>query len=173
MPHVARDSNTSTANSDVLTNPTSLSSLDNVSPIDRAYQQQQGLQQQRLPQTIQQRNANIQNQLPPLSPAVSGFSFKDEMDPPSPTSMGPYGEVQPVQPMNSHSPVSPKEFEAERQRRASRAMSKANIQRFEDNFQYKEHHDLSAVEKIRREAPVVAELRTNVIVSFWFINELV
>jgi hypothetical protein len=150
MPHAAKDSSTSTANSDILTNPTSVSSVDIfASPIVG----NQPLRVQRL-QSIAP---------PPISPTAGGFVLRGgRMDSPSPTSMSGFGgQVQPLMHSPMQSPTT-QTFEVERQRRAS----KATIQRFEDNFMYKEHHDSSTVDKIRKESPVIAELRTNVIVSF-------
>jgi hypothetical protein len=153
MPHAAKDSSTSTANSDILTNPTSVSSLDHCSsPVDP---RTQGNHQPLRVQRLQQSSTSAQ-----VSPTVGTFAAASrKMDSPSPTSMSGFGQVQPLQsPLQS--PTN-QNFEVERQRRAS----KATIQRFEDNFMYKEHHDSSSVDKIRRESPVIAELRTNVIVS--------
>jgi len=43
--------------------------------------------------------------------------------------------------------------------------SKRRTQYFEEQFQYKDNAVGSARERVQREAPVIAELRTNVIVS--------
>jgi hypothetical protein len=43
--------------------------------------------------------------------------------------------------------------------------SRSRAQYYEDSFAYKEGHGQSARERVTKDAPIVAELRTNVIVS--------
>jgi hypothetical protein len=46
--------------------------------------------------------------------------------------------------------------------------SKRRTQYYEDSFAYKDGHGQSAKERIQKDSPVVAELKTNVIVGcFW------
>lgn len=53
----------------------------------------------------------------------------------------------------------------EREDNLKRQESRRRTQWYEDQFAYKPNHINQATEKIMKEAPVIAELRTNVIVS--------
>jgi hypothetical protein len=46
----------------------------------------------------------------------------------------------------------------------SKELSKRKIQYFEDQFAYKDNWESNAAAQVRRESPVIAELRTNIIV---------
>jgi hypothetical protein len=46
----------------------------------------------------------------------------------------------------------------------SKELSERKIQYFEDQFAYKDDWESNAAARVRRESPVIAELRTNIIV---------
>lgn len=46
----------------------------------------------------------------------------------------------------------------------SKELSKRKIEYFEDQFAYKDDWESNAAARVRRESPVIAELRTNIVV---------
>lgn len=93
------------------------------------------------------------------SPAVTGFTFTD-LQPLEPTNTDlsfnfPHVLIPPVQPAEKARMMSNGATEA----------SKRRTQYYEDSFAYKDGHGQSAKERIQKDSPVVAELRTNVIVG--------
>lgn len=107
---------------------------------------------------------HLPNQDIPLdSPAVTGFTFTD-LEPLKPleptTSDPPYSYPHAVTPL-----AQPEEQDANMAGSAVTEASKRRTQYYEDSFAYKDGHGQSAKERIQKDSPVVAELKTNVIVS--------
>jgi hypothetical protein len=107
-----------------------------------------------------------------LSPGLAGFSFgSNHSEPTSPTCVDhePLLPVQPrkesMRPIKWDSPGSPRELDQDASRRASRAAdSRRNSESFEDSFAYKDDWETHKRDNAVRHSPIVAELRTNVIV---------
>lgn len=105
-----------------------------------------------------------------LSPALAGFSFTDHSEPASPTRQT-HEPLQPVRerkesmrPIDWDSPGSPREVDPDKaSQRASNARRKTEF--WEDSFSYKDDWETHQRDKAVRDSPIVAELRTNVIVS--------
>lgn len=92
------------------------------------------------------------------SPAVTGFTFTD-LEPLAPilTDLS-FDFPQVVKP-------SAQAMEKDARMTGSEA-SKRRTQYYEDSFAYKDGHGQSAKERIQKDSPVVAELKTNVIVCY-------
>ncbi|RDI78798.1 hypothetical protein Vi05172_g11193 [Venturia inaequalis] len=107
---------------------------------------------------------HLPNQDIPLdSPAVTGFTFTD-LEPLKPleptTSDPPYSYPHAVTPL-----AQPEEQDANMAGSAVTEASKRRTQYYEDSFAYKDGHGQSAKERIQKDSPVVAELKTNVIIK--------
>lgn len=99
------------------------------------------------------------------SPAITGFTFTD---------LEPLEPLEPLKPANSslfydypHAlPLAQQEEQdANMMGSGVTEASKRRTQYYEDSFAYKDGHGQSAKERIQKDSPVVAELKTNVIVS--------
>lgn len=157
MPHSQhRDSTTSTAPSDEYTTATTPSSLDGFSQ----------------PSSFTLNVASTMKVVP-LSPAVGGFSFDTGSEPSSPTNVHSSEHHQPVRDPNDimrhvdrDAPGSPRNFDGNRKSSRttdSRRMTKLSY--FEESFGYRHDWETNMHEKVIKDSPVLAELRTNVIVS--------
>ncbi|TID17746.1 hypothetical protein E2P81_ATG10723 [Venturia nashicola] len=97
------------------------------------------------------------------SPAITGFTFTD-LEP-----------LKPLEPTNSDlshdyphavTPYAqPEEQDANMVSNGVTEASKRRTQYYEDSFAYKDGHGQSAKERIQKDSPVVAELKTNVIIK--------
>jgi hypothetical protein len=104
-----------------------------------------------------------------LSPALAGFSFGNHSEPASPTRVD-HEPLRPVQerkesmrPIEWDSPGSPREVDASR--KSSRAAEgRRRTEFFEDSFAYKDDWETHQRDNAVKQSPIVAELRTNVIV---------
>ncbi|QDS77825.1 hypothetical protein FKW77_006113 [Venturia effusa] len=97
------------------------------------------------------------------SPAVTGFTFTD---------LEPLKPLEPTKPDSSahraHAFVpltQPEEQEGNMMGSGVTEASKRRTQYYEDSFAYKDGHGQSAKERIQKDSPVVAELKTNVIIK--------
>jgi len=151
MPHMTKISNSS-AGSDILSSATT-----NPSSVDEYHDSRQ------------LHVASQPHSLGPISPAIAGFNFGSE--PTSPTSPN-----APVQFSNSLNQSMKQDDwgidasqngrgEIEKQKK-SQEESRKRTQYFDDQFAYKDGSVSSTAERVRYESPVIAELRTNVIVCF-------
>jgi hypothetical protein len=104
-----------------------------------------------------------------LSPAVEGFSFTDpetKLHPPITPSDGTSFEVDfDEKPHAVQLETSDTKTPSMSQPVARSDSNKRRTQHYEDSLAYKEGHGQSTKERIQKESPVIAELRTNVIVS--------
>lgn len=101
----------------------------------------------------------------PASPAISGFNFQDEdSDPPS------LNRASGTQPWHNRKSrmrdgdVRPASSGVDSHPRSVRDVSKRRTRHFEDQFAYKEGWETNTADEVRRDSPVLLELRTNVIV---------
>lgn len=151
MPHTAKISNSTIASSDLLNIDNYSSSLDHVPP----------------PNLVQL--DNLHPSAPP-SPALSGFNFQDEDSDPPTLNRAP--EVKPWSKRKStmgDGDARPKSSGGEAHkppRQGSHDVSKRRTRQFEDQFAYKENWETNTADEIRRDSPVLLELRTNVIVRY-------
>jgi hypothetical protein len=95
------------------------------------------------------------------SPAVTGFTFTD-LEPLGPTTVDLSFDFPHVVTPN----VRPAEKDANMINTGATDSSKRRTQYYEDSFAYKDGHGQSARERIQKDSPVVAELKTNVIVGW-------
>jgi hypothetical protein len=159
MPHhfQHRDSTTSVAPSDAYTVATTPSSLDDSSD----------------PPSFTLNVASTMKVVP-LSPAVAGFSFDTNSDPTSSSHDVHSSERhQPARDLddimrhvNRDTPGSPRNFDSDRkssQVTDSRRMTKMSY--YEDSFASRHDWETSTHDRVVKDSPVLAELRTNVIVS--------
>lgn len=96
------------------------------------------------------------------SPAITGFTFTD---------LEPLKPLEPTEPDYSYGyshavtpHAQPEERDANMMGSGVTEASKRRTQYYEDSFAYKDGHGQSAKERIQKDSPVVAELKTNVIV---------
>lgn len=97
------------------------------------------------------------------SPAITGFTFTD---------LEPLKALEPTNSdlsFNYHHAViplaQPEEHDTSMMSSGVTETSKRRTQYYEDSFAYKDGHGQSAKERIQKDSPVVAELKTNVIVG--------
>jgi hypothetical protein len=150
----SRDSTTSVAPSDAYTVATAPSSLDDFSP----------------PSSF---TLNSTMKVVPLSPAVAGFSFDTNSGPISSSDVHSSERHQPARDLddimrhvNRDAPGSPRNFDGDRKSSRgtdSRRMTKLSY--YEDSFASRHDWETSTHERVIKDSPVLAELRTNVIVS--------
>jgi hypothetical protein len=100
----------------------------------------------------------------PDSPAISGFNFHDLPESTSQAEIGPIAEVIQIKSQRAtmkEGDRAPKGGD-DAQAKISRDASKRRTQHFEDQFAYKDNWESMTADDVRRESPVVLELRTNV-----------
>ncbi|KAF2740813.1 hypothetical protein EJ04DRAFT_166579 [Polyplosphaeria fusca] len=91
-----------------------------------------------------------------LSPSRSTFSFDD-----SPNSFQPFDDARIARPASSNGTKGPDAL-GQRQHNFS---SRRRTQYYEDQFAYKEDSTSSARDRVTKDGPIIAELRTNVIIK--------
>jgi hypothetical protein len=157
MPHSQhRDSTTSVAPSDAYTVATTPSSLDDFSQ----------------PSSFTLNVASTMKVVP-LSPAVAGFSFDTNSEPTSSSHVHSSERHQPARDLddimrqvNRDTPGSPRDFDGERKSsRATDSRRMTKLSYYEDSFASRHDWETSSHERVIKDSPVLAELRTNVIVS--------
>ncbi|KAF2673233.1 hypothetical protein BT63DRAFT_150642 [Microthyrium microscopicum] len=169
MPHIAKAS-TSTTGSDVLTaDTTGPSSIDNGRKVPKSL-------------VLPSHHSSRPSSQAPMSPAISGFHFGDPSEPASPRSSGPNiplspgGSVQHPDWETSQSGKSVKSSKSMKEMRKKSVVQAPPLAQqqdpgrrktlyFDDQFSYKDGWDHHTTDQARHESPVIAELRTNVIIK--------